>query len=66
MTEENNNDGEGVGGAADLPTKRAKSLTVRVLRAVDRYHHRNTVLTVPNDEYHRGLVAQGNLRLEED
>lgn len=41
-----------------------KTLTVRVLRAVDGYHHR-TVLTVPNDEYHRGLLKQGNLKAVE-
>lgn len=62
MGEGNDNSGAG----EDTKPKRGKKLRVRVLRAVDNYHHRNTVLTVPDDEYHRGLIAIGNLRLEED
>lgn len=52
------------GDAEDTGTKKRqrRTLTVLVLRAVDGYHHRGRTLTVPNDEYHRGLLAQGNLR----
>lgn len=38
------------------------TLRVRVLRAVAPYHHRNATLTVPDDEFHRGLLKQGNLK----
>lgn len=39
-----------------------KTIKVLVLRAVSPYHHRGTTLTVPNDEFHRGLLKQGNLK----
>jgi hypothetical protein len=48
----------------DAP-KKPKRLNVRVLRAVDAYHVRGVVLSVPDDEYHQGLLKQGNLRLED-
>lgn len=41
--------------------KEPKRIKVRVLRAVDAYHHK-LVLDVPNDEYHRALLKQGNLK----
>lgn len=67
MSDETTNP-EGTGGDGDGGGKKAKEpkhLTVRVLRAVDAYHHRGSTLKVPNDEYHRGLVAQGNLKAVE-
>jgi len=50
---------------ADDKPKERKTIRVTVLRAIDAYHIRGIELTVPNDAYHRGLVKQGNLRLEE-
>lgn len=64
MSDENDKgkgDGEGDGGKPK-PKAVPKEITVLVLRAVDGYHHRGATLTVPNDEYHRGLVKQGNLK----
>lgn len=64
MGEATENDDKGTeDGAKAAAKKEPKRLTVRVLRAVDAYHHRGATLDVPNDEYHRGLVAQGNLRV---
>lgn len=40
-----------------------KTVVVRVVRAVDGYHSRNSVITVPNDPYHKGLIRLGNLAL---
>lgn len=48
----------------DTKPKEPKTFRARVVRAVDRYHHRNQLLTVPNDDYHRGLVRAGHLRKE--
>lgn len=45
-------------------SKKRETIRVTVLRAIDGYHHRGAELTVPDDDYHRGLVKQGNLRLE--
>ncbi len=42
-----------------------KTLNVLVLRAVHPYHHRGVTLAVPNDEFHRGLLKQGNLKAVE-
>lgn len=47
------------------PPKKAKGskvLRVQVLRAIDGYHHRGSTIEVPDDEYHRGLLKQGNLK----
>lgn len=69
MSDENDNAGEGDAGAAGdggtggSKKKEPKTLTILVLRAVDAYHHRGATLTVPNDEYHQGLVKQGNVRV---
>lgn len=41
-----------------------RTLHVTVLRAVDKYHHRGAKITVPNDDYHRGLIKLGLLREE--
>ena len=65
MSDENDDKGKGEGDGGTKPKPKAvpKEITIRVLRAVDAYHHRGATLTVPNDEYHRGLVKQGNVRV---
>ena len=55
----------GEGGKPDKP-KEKKTVEVTVLRAVDRYKYRGRRITVPNDSYHKGLIKQGNLRLESE
>lgn len=34
-------------------------IQIRVVRAVDSYHDRNAVISVPNDSYHQGLIKRG-------
>lgn len=62
MSDENDNGNGGEGDGGGKAKAAPKTIEVVVLRAVDGYHHRNAQLTVPNDEYHRGLLKQGNLR----
>lgn len=49
----------------DEKPKGPKKITVTVLRAIDQYHHRGATLAVPNDAYHKSLIKQGNLRVED-
>lgn len=46
----------------ETKAEKPKRLTVQIIRAVDNYHHRNRVINVPDDEYHRGLIKRGLLR----
>ena len=48
----------------ETKTKAApKTMQVRVVHAVDKYHTRGANITVPNDTYHKGLVKSGYLAL---
>ena len=42
--------------------EKPKRINVVIIRAVDNYHHRNRVINVPDDEYHRGLLQRGLLK----
>jgi hypothetical protein len=42
--------------------EKPKRITVQIIRAVDNYHHRNRIINVPDDAYHRGLLTRGLLK----
>lgn len=48
-------------GEDETKPKAPKHVTVKIVRAVDGYHHRNAVIQVPNDAYHKGLIRSGHL-----